>query len=72
MNCELFFVVKNLKSVIIGDSHQLEHVAARSLHPGGVNVVFADGHVEFYEDEVDLVVWRALSTIAGAEVISGE
>ena len=57
--------------VIIGDSHQLEHVAARSLHTGGVNVVFADGHIEFYEDEVDWVVWQALSTIAGAESISG-
>ena len=54
----------------IGESHQLEHVAARSLHPGGVNVVFADGHIEFYGDEVDLVVWQALSTIAGGEIIS--
>ena len=33
-------------------------IAARSRHPGGVNVVFADGHVGFYVDEVDLDVWQ--------------
>jgi len=49
--------------------HQLEHVAARSLHPGGVTVVFADGHVQFYADEVDRSVWQAISTIAGNELI---
>jgi len=45
-------------------------IAARSRHPGGVNVVFADGHVGFYVDEVDLDVWQFLATIADGEVIS--
>jgi prepilin-type N-terminal cleavage/methylation domain-containing protein/prepilin-type processing-associated H-X9-DG protein len=45
-------------------------IAARSRHPGGVNVLFVDGHVGFYVDEVDLVVWQALATIADGEVIS--
>ena len=45
-------------------------IAARSRHPGGVNVLFVDGHVGFYVDEVDLVVWQSLATIAGGEVIS--
>jgi prepilin-type processing-associated H-X9-DG protein len=45
-------------------------IAARSRHPGGVNVLFVDGHVGFYVDEVDLVAWQALATIAGGEVIS--
>lgn len=43
------------------------HAAARSQHPGGVNVTFADGHVEFYNDEVDLFLWRAISTIGNGE-----
>jgi len=30
--------------------------APRSLHPGGVNSVFLDGHVEFMVDEIDEVV----------------
>ena len=38
----------------------LWHNAARSRHPGGVNVAFADGHVTFVEDSIDLAIWRAL------------
>jgi len=45
------------------------HAAARSQHPGGVNVVFADGHVTFVGDSVDLHLWRALATRKGEEVV---
>ena len=38
--------------------------AFRSRHPGGGNFVFGDGHVEFINDEIDITVYRALSTIA--------
>lgn len=40
---------------------------ARSNHPGGVNVLLADGSVDFVGDDVDLARWQALSTIAGGE-----
>jgi prepilin-type N-terminal cleavage/methylation domain-containing protein/prepilin-type processing-associated H-X9-DG protein len=43
----------------------------RSRHPGGVNVSFCDGSVQFLGDSVDIVAWRALWTRAGGEVISG-
>jgi prepilin-type N-terminal cleavage/methylation domain-containing protein/prepilin-type processing-associated H-X9-DG protein len=46
--------------------------AARSNHPGGVNVIFCDGHVQFVKDTVSLMTWRALSTRAGGEVISAD
>ncbi|MCA1684830.1 MAG: DUF1559 domain-containing protein [Planctomycetia bacterium] len=46
--------------------------AARSLHRGGVNLLFADGHVVFARDSVDLRVWRAVSTRAGGEVVSSD
>jgi prepilin-type processing-associated H-X9-DG protein len=36
--------------------------AARSLHPGGVNILMADGSVRYIGDEVDLILWRGLST----------
>jgi prepilin-type N-terminal cleavage/methylation domain-containing protein/prepilin-type processing-associated H-X9-DG protein len=42
--------------------------AARSRHPGGVNVLMADGSGQFVEDGVDAGVWTALSTRAGGEV----
>ena len=46
--------------------------AARSRHPGGVNVLLVDGAVRPVNEEIDPVVWRALSTRAGGEVTSGE
>jgi prepilin-type processing-associated H-X9-DG protein len=36
------------------------HNAARSRHPGGVNLVLADGHTNFIPNVVDLSVWQAL------------
>lgn len=43
--------------------------AARSMHPGGVNVVMADGAVRFTTNEIDPVTWKAMSTIRGGEPI---
>ncbi|MCH2113691.1 MAG: DUF1559 domain-containing protein [Pirellulales bacterium] len=45
------------------------HKAARSRHPGGVQVLFADGHLEFISDSVALDVWRALGTMNGEEIV---
>ncbi len=35
---------------------------ARSFHPGGVNVLLADGSVHFVPDGVNSVIWQAIST----------
>ena len=43
---------------------------ASSRHPGGVNVLFADGSIRFIKDGVADRVWWALGTRAGGEVIS--
>ena len=43
--------------------------AARSRHPGGVNVCWADGSVRFVSETVDKNVWIATSTIAGGESV---
>lgn len=48
------------------------HIAARSRHPGGVNVVSVDGSVRFVKDSVNIEAWRALGTMAGGEVISSD
>jgi prepilin-type processing-associated H-X9-DG protein/prepilin-type N-terminal cleavage/methylation domain-containing protein len=41
-----------------------------SLHPGGVNFLFADGHVGFLKTTMPNKTFRALATRAGAETIS--
>ena len=41
---------------------------ARSFHPGGVNATYADGHVEFQSDSIDLLVWQALASMNGGEI----
>jgi len=43
--------------------------AFASRHPGGANFGFGDGHVEFIEDNIALLVYRARSTRSGDEVI---
>jgi len=44
--------------------------AARSDHPGGVNVVMGDGSVRFVRSSIDRELWRAIGTRAGGEVVS--
>jgi prepilin-type N-terminal cleavage/methylation domain-containing protein len=51
-------------------------LAARSAHPGGVNLVMIDGSAHYVNDNVDSIahgqsvagVWQALSTFAGGEL----
>ena len=46
--------------------------AARSRHPGGVNVLLADGSVKFIKDSIAEQTWYALGTKAGGEIISAD
>ncbi|MDR1962908.1 MAG: DUF1559 domain-containing protein [Planctomycetaceae bacterium] len=45
-------------------------LAARSYHPGGVNVLRVDGSVRMISDTIQLDAWKALSTINNGEVVS--
>jgi hypothetical protein len=47
-------------------------LAATSMHPGGVNALFAVGSVHFVKDTINPVTWWALGSIAGGEVISSD
>jgi prepilin-type N-terminal cleavage/methylation domain-containing protein/prepilin-type processing-associated H-X9-DG protein len=40
---------------------------SRSMHPGGVQILLADGSVRFVSEDIVLAVWRGLSTISGGE-----
>jgi prepilin-type N-terminal cleavage/methylation domain-containing protein/prepilin-type processing-associated H-X9-DG protein len=43
-----------------------------SYHPGGVNVLLADGSVKFVKNSINQMTWWSLGTIAGGEVISSD
>jgi prepilin-type processing-associated H-X9-DG protein len=45
------------------------YVASRSLHPGGVNALFCDGHVAFISNSVALTTWQNLAWIADGNVL---
>jgi hypothetical protein len=40
-----------------------------SLHPGGVVMAYADGRTQFIDEQIDLVVYKGLSTVYGRERI---
>ncbi len=43
-----------------------------SYHPGGVNVLAADGSVKFIKNSINQYTWWTFGTIAGGEVISSD
>jgi prepilin-type N-terminal cleavage/methylation domain-containing protein/prepilin-type processing-associated H-X9-DG protein len=46
--------------------------AARSYHPGGVNALLADGHVQYFKDSINYQTWRNLASSQGSEVVSSD
>ena len=45
---------------------------ANSLHPGGCNVLFADGSVHFIKSSISINTWWSLGTRANGEIISSD
>ncbi len=48
------------------------NIAARSRHPGGINSLLADGHVQFIKNSIDAAAWQSLGTRNGGEVVSAD
>ena len=44
----------------------------KSRHPGGANVLFADGRVAFLTEDTDASLHRALHSIHGGEAVTHE
>jgi len=62
----------NCKWGTSGASQQSEYAKADSYHPGGVNVLCADGSVRFIKSSINVTTWMALGTRANGEVISSD
>ncbi len=45
------------------------HMAARSYHPAGVNVVLGDGSVRFANNNVNDIVWRAVGSKGAGDTV---
>jgi prepilin-type N-terminal cleavage/methylation domain-containing protein/prepilin-type processing-associated H-X9-DG protein len=45
---------------------------SRSRHPGGVNSLMCDGHVQFIKNTIAINIWRALGTTQGGEIVSSD
>ena len=56
------------KDMSVGDARTKSHNAARSRHSGGVQILMCDSSAHFIGDDIDLAVWRAMSTMAGGEI----
>ena len=60
----------NTCGVVSADHSNLMN--ASSNHPGGCNVLMADGHVQFIKSSISMGTWWSLGTRAGGEVISSD
>lgn len=67
------FLPVNSPSCLNGfTSPVLSNCSAGSLHPGGANALFVDGHVRFIHDTISVSIWRSLGTRNGGEIISSD
>ncbi len=55
-----------------GGTHDGGASTASSRHPGGANVLFADGSVHFVKESIAPSIWWALGSRNGGEVISSD
>ena len=62
----------NSNTCMNGGQPPISAWTASSNHAGGVNVLYADGHVRWVTSDIDLNHWRALGTRNGGEVVSGD
>jgi prepilin-type processing-associated H-X9-DG protein len=48
------------------------HLAARSYHNGGVNMLLCDGATRFVSNGVSLATWKAVGTRSGSDTIGAD
>ena len=56
----------------VGDTDYLNHTStARSMHPGGVQALLADGSVHFVSETIAIGTWQALAAMRDGQVLKG-
>jgi prepilin-type N-terminal cleavage/methylation domain-containing protein/prepilin-type processing-associated H-X9-DG protein len=70
---------ENASNFVLGHTGEMKNPATpaegnnfSSNHAGGVNFVFADGHVQFLTGSMSAAIFQALSTRAGGEAALGD
>ncbi len=58
-------------SLLSRNTVKYNHFSMSSMHPGGMNVLFADGSVHFISESVNFDDYQALATINGREIVQG-
>lgn len=61
-----------INSILMGDLTTIDEkeLAFGSRHPGGANIAFADGHIQFISESIETNTWSGLGTRSGREVVS--
>jgi prepilin-type N-terminal cleavage/methylation domain-containing protein/prepilin-type processing-associated H-X9-DG protein len=67
-NCREDLIYAPCSDLTVAQGRTRSHNAARSRHPGGVNTLMCDASVHFVNDGVDLLTWRAMSSMAGDDI----
>ena len=60
----------NLNLPCAGGSVSDMTAASRSRHPGGVNILKADGSAHFVSQNINLKTWQAMGAISSGEIVS--
>jgi len=67
-NCRDDYLDAPCQDLEQGIARRASHTASRSRHPGGVNILMCDASAHFISDNIELAVWRAMSSMANGEV----
>jgi prepilin-type processing-associated H-X9-DG protein len=63
--------IERMPCYVVGTSVEISiQGAARSTHPAGLNVLFADGSVHFTIDDIDRTIWHSMHTRGSADTIT--
>lgn len=54
------------------DMDHAEIANVSSNHPGGANVLFADGHVQFVKGSIAITTWWSLGTVANNDIVTAD